>query len=50
MVLSRMEEGNVTNNLRELFPHAKVGCKIGCEASPLEPFFATNITDTEAYS
>ena len=44
MVLSRMEEGNVTNkgnvsnNLRQLFPRAKVGCRIDCEASPLRPF------------
>ena len=31
---ARMEEGNVTNNLRELFPDSKGGCKIDCEASP----------------
>ena len=29
-----MEEGNITNNLRELFPDSKGGCKIDCEASP----------------
>ena len=31
---ARMEEGNVTSNLRELFPDSKEECKIDCEASP----------------
>ena len=30
---ARMEQGNVTNNLRELFCDAKERCKIDCEAS-----------------
>ena len=29
---TRMDEGNVTNNLRDLFPDTKVRCKIDCEA------------------
>ena len=29
---ARMEEGNVTNNLRELSPNANVGYKSDCEA------------------
>ena len=29
-----MEEGNVTNNLKDLFPDTKKGCKIDCETSP----------------
>ena len=31
---ARMEKGNLTNNLRELFPDLKGGCKIDLEASP----------------
>ena len=29
-----MKEGNVSNNLRELFPDTKGGCKTDCEVSP----------------
>ena len=36
--LARMEEGNVTNNLRDLFPDTKKGCKIDCETSPMTFF------------
>ena len=35
---TRMEEGNVGNTLREVFPDTKVGCKTDCEVSPA-PFF-----------
>ena len=44
-----MEEGNVTNNLRDLFPDTQGGCKIDCEAS-VRTFFCYNGTNTEAYS
>ena len=31
---ARMEERNVTNNLRDIFPVTKGGSKIDCEESP----------------
>ena len=44
-----MEEGNVTNNLRELFLDTKGGCKIDCELSPTT-FLCYNGANTAAYS
>ena len=40
----RIEEGSVTDNLRDLFPATKGVCKIECEASPRTFFFVTNAT------
>ena len=44
-----MEEGNVTNNLRELFPNSKEDAKLTVGHLP-EPFSITNGANAEAYS
>ena len=37
-VCARMEEGNLNNNLRDLFPDTKRACKIDCQVSPRTSF------------